>query len=91
MFEDPANRGGADPVAELEQFALHALISPGRQPSHDLLDRCDAVDVLAAEPIAVSGDQHDRLDLGQAIHDRVRAVVRRTARPHRADGGASVG
>jgi hypothetical protein len=27
-FEDPADRGGADPAAELEQFALDPLVSP---------------------------------------------------------------
>ena len=30
-LEDPADRGGADPVAELEQLALDPLIAPGRE------------------------------------------------------------
>jgi hypothetical protein len=30
-FVDPANRGGADPVAELEQFALDPLGIPSRK------------------------------------------------------------
>jgi hypothetical protein len=53
MFEDPANRGGADPVAELEQFALHALISPGRILSGQPFDQAAMVGVDARAAVGV--------------------------------------
>ncbi len=37
-FEDPADRGCADPVAELEQLALDALVSPRAVLGGELLD-----------------------------------------------------
>ena len=42
-LEDPADRGCADAVAELEQFALDALVAPGR--------------VLAGQPFDQRGDR----------------------------------
>src|SRR5687767_2155975 len=41
-LEDPADRRCADPVAELEQFALDALVAPGR--------------VLSGQPCDQGGD-----------------------------------
>jgi hypothetical protein len=37
-LEDPTDRGGADPVAELEQLALDALVSPRAVVGGELLD-----------------------------------------------------
>jgi hypothetical protein len=42
QLEGPADRGGADAVAELAQFALDARITPGR--------------VLAGQPFGQCGD-----------------------------------
>jgi hypothetical protein len=41
-LEDPADRGGADPVVEFEQFALDPLVSPAA--------------VLGGEPLDQRGD-----------------------------------
>ena len=46
-----------------------------------------AVELLAAVAVAVDGDQHLGLDLGEAVDHRARAEVRRAARPDRADRG----
>ena len=41
-----------------------------------------AVDVAIAVPVAVDGEQHPRLDLGQPVDDRPDAELRRARRPH---------
>ena len=46
-----------------------------------------AVEIAAAVAIAVDGEQHRRLDLGEAVDHRARAEVRRAARPDRAEAG----
>jgi hypothetical protein len=39
QFEDPADGGCADVVAELEEFALDALVAPGLVPSGHPFDQ----------------------------------------------------
>jgi hypothetical protein len=39
LLEDPADRGCADAMAELEQFALDALVVPGRVLAGQLFDQ----------------------------------------------------
>jgi hypothetical protein len=61
-FEDPADRGRADPMAEAEQFALDALVAPAGIVSGHLFDQGDdgRVDGWAAGTAGicpVSGDQ----------------------------------
>ena len=60
--EDPADGGGADPVAELEQFALDPLVTPsavlGGEPSDQRGDLCtDRRSARAARIGPFPGDQ----------------------------------
>ncbi len=57
--------------------ARHRLLQRG--------DRLAAVEVPAAVAVAVDGEQHLGLDLGEAVDDACRAEVGRAARPDRAD------
>ena len=59
--------------------ARHRLLQAG--------DRLAAVEVLAAVAVAVDGEQHLGLDLGEAVDHAGRAEVGRAARPDRADRG----
>ena len=60
-------------------------VAQRRQGGDDLVDLLGPVDVLGAVAVAVDGDEHDRLDLGEAVDHRAHAELRRAARPHRAD------
>ena len=50
-FEDPADRGGADPVAELEQFALHPLVAPAVVLSGEPFDERGDLALTGGRPI----------------------------------------
>jgi hypothetical protein len=61
-FEDPPDRGGTDPVAEAEQFALDSLVAPAGIVSGHLLNQGGngRVDRRPAGPVRegpVAGDQ----------------------------------
>ena len=70
--------------AGVEVAERHRVLERGHLALH-ALDQLAAVVVLAAVAVAVDGQQHLRLDLGEAVDDRARAEVRRAARPHRAE------
>ena len=55
-LEDPADRGGADPVAEPEQLTLDPLVSPAVILAGEPLDQHDDLsgDRRAARPVRVS-------------------------------------
>ena len=53
----------------------------------DVGDRLEPVEVLAAVAVAVDGEHHLGLDLGEAVHDAAGAEVGRAARPDRAQAG----
>ena len=57
----------------------------GRQRGPQLGDDVPTVVVLAVEPVAVDGDQHRGLDLGEPVEDGAGAEVRRAGGPDRAD------
>ena len=50
-LEDPADRGGADPAADLQQFALDALIAPGRVLSSELLGEGSSSGSMGGRPV----------------------------------------
>ena len=62
-------------------------VAQRRQGGDDVGDVLGAVDVLAAVAVAVDGDQHDGLDLGEAVDHRADPELGRAARPDRSDRG----
>src|SRR3712207_9068578 len=58
---------------------------PAGQGVPQLGDDVAAIELLAVEPVAVDGDQHDGLDLGEAVQHAAGAEVRGAGGPHRAD------
>ena len=77
LAQEPVLPAGAVQVAQphhrradLRRDALHGLA---------------AVEVLAVVAVAVHGQQHLGLDLGEAVDHRLGAEVRRAGRPHRPD------
>ena len=54
------------------------------QGRHHLVQHRGAGELLAAVPVAVAGDEHLRLDLGEPVDHAARAEIRRARRPDRA-------
>ena len=67
------------------EVAEHDRVLDRRQRREQLLTTAEPVEVLAAVAVAVDGEQHLRLDLGEAVDHAPGAEVRRAARPDRAD------
>ena len=59
----------------------------GGQLGEDRAQGLGAIEVLAPVPVAIDGQQHDGLDLGEAVDHAARAELGGGARPDRADRG----
>ncbi len=71
------------------QVREHERALERRQLPLQLRHRLAAVEVLAAVAVAVDGEEHLGLDLGEAVDDAAHAELRRAARPRRADARAA--
>ncbi len=60
-------------------------VTQARQGGDDVGDVVTPIDVVAAVAVAVDGDEHGGLDLGEAVDHRAHPELRRTARPDRAN------
>ena len=58
-----------------------------RQPRQNASQFVGEIDLFAGVKVAVTGDQHFRLDLAEAIDDALNAKIGRTGGPHGADRG----
>ena len=79
-------------VADLRQGRLRLQIGQPDdalergQGGDDLLHFADALEILAAEAVAVGGEEHLGLDLRKAVHHGLDAELGRRGRPDAADG-----
>ena len=62
-------------------------VAQGRQGGDDLGDVCSTIDVLGAIAVAVDGDEHDGLDLPEAVDDRANPELWGATRPDRPERG----
>ena len=62
-------------------------VAQRRQGGDDLGDVVAPIDVLGAVAVAVDGDEHDRLDLPEAVDDRANPELRSATRPDRPERG----
>jgi hypothetical protein len=82
-LEDPADRRGADPVAEFEQLALDPAVAPARVlPRHPLHQRCDA-GIGRWPPGAASGRSTPAHELAMPAQDGARSDQATAAQPRR--------
>ena len=81
----PQNRGGLGgrPPGNRDQVDQDHR-GQARQGFHHLAEHPDAGEFLAAVPVAVAGDEHLRLDLGEPVDHASGAEIRRARGPDRA-------
>ena len=79
------DRGSRSRRLRCPRRARSTVCSTRRQRARRSDEPRQHVVALAAIEIAVSGDQHARLDLAEAIEDALHAEIGRTRRPDRAD------
>jgi hypothetical protein len=89
----PGRRGELGPGGSARQRRLRVRVlhqhgrAQGRQLRPQRRDVRQDVELLAAVAVAVDGDQHRGLHLGEPLADRARAEVWRARRPDRAKAG----